>query len=166
MPMDEDAEQRGQGVPGQEALVAAMSSPVLEAAAALLCRGREDHSTLLIHEAACAAYGIDLEAFPLALDVLTERTDLPAAVGGVPVRVWRELPGYGTSWARHFEALGLWNTTYGVWALRPEFVLSNMSWSPDVDAMVETTGFLAAILMADVASDEQIERCVRCIRAI
>lgn len=130
---------------------------------------------VLVHESALMGWGIDNSVFLGCVDALVVRRDgfealgleEPSGIGqyveaefsGIPARLWsRESLGIRggvevTSCAR-----------YGCEALAPEVVLTKLPYSPDAALLAEQRARLAAILMAESLTDDELELVARYVR--
>ena len=129
----------------------------------------------LVHESALMGWGIDNNAFLECVDVLLFQDDgfevlgcqaprrigeyVEVEVADVPVRLWSR-DSLGLQGAFDVTACG----RYGCEALAPELVLKKLAYSPDARALVEQRARLAAILMADGLSDEELGLVARYVR--
>ena len=124
-------------------------------------------SFALVHESALMGWGIDNNAFLECVDVLLIQDDsfeefgcpIPCGIGeygivelsGVQTRLWsRGSLGIHAG----FEVTAC--ARYGCEALAPELVLKKLPYSPDARILLEQRARLAAILMADKLSDEEL----------
>ena len=131
----------------------------------------------LVHESALMGWGIDNSVFLSHVDALIIHNScfapfgrgkpqeigeyIEVELGDVPVRLWsRDSLGIRggvevTSCAR-----------YGCDALAPEIVLTKLPYSPDAPMLMEQRAQLAAILMANELTDEEIALAARYVRGI
>ena len=132
-------------------------------------------SFALVHESALMGWGIDNNAFLECVDVLLVCDDAFEVLGctisrrlgeyeetkldGLPLRLWSK------------DSLGLQGgfevtacARYGCEALAPELVLKKLPYSPDARILLEQRARLAAILMADKLSDEELALVARYVR--
>ena len=132
-------------------------------------------SFALVHESALMGWGIDNNAFLACVDVLFLQNDgfealgcgVPSRLGeyeetklaGLPLRLWSRC-SLGIQGAVEVTACA----HYGCEALAPELVLKKLPYSPDARILLEQRARLAAILMADKLSDEELALVARYVR--
>lgn len=136
----------------------------------------------LVHEAALAAWGLDNNVTPLAIDVLVPPKAFETLAEqpegqlcelkgnryllfkerGIPVRAWRSV-GNGVKYdLRRLVTC----SKVGRRCLRPELVLEALPTSPDFPYLYEQRAALAEVLYFDDMTDEQLmefRRYVRCV---
>lgn len=123
--------------------------------------------SVLVHEAALAAWGIDYNAWIDTVDVLVKRSDFESwcdaisatdedgivcgSVNGLSVRLWTV-----DDLALGPEIVSV-DVGYGSFrALQPETVLETMQLSPDSQFLYEQRALLAQIMYSDILTDDEI----------
>lgn len=142
----------------------------------------DSENCALVHEAALAAWGLDNNLAPYALDVLVTKaaferlgvnerlqgriymgnTCLEFATEHAPVRLWMSV-GDGVTFA---SGRLVACERAGYRCLRPELVLEALPSSPDFRYLLEQRAALAEVLFFDDMTDEQLmefRSFVRCV---